>query len=109
MRDDQLDRLKELAESVAEVFIQEADPQTWSGAGILMADMDVQTRGDRYWCKKNAIQTGSLLARVLDLAERETRPTWKEHADDDDAEKDIADFEKKAKKLLDAVNQRSLQ
>jgi hypothetical protein len=107
MRDDQIERLKDMAEAVAEVFIEEIDPETWSGAGMSMAEMDSQTRGDRYWCKKNAIQTGTLLARVLDLADHSDRPAHAAQMDDDSAEKEIERFEKQAKKLIDAVHSKT--
>lgn len=100
MRFDQLARLKELAEEVAEVFIYEADPRAWSGHGQDLADMDAETRGNRYWDKKNAIQTGTLLARVLDLAERDDRAGDGARVADEDAEEQVSRFEQKAKELL---------
>lgn len=103
MRDDQLARLTTLAEEVADVFIFETDPQTWSGAGMDMADMDKQTRGDRYWCKKNAIQTGTLLARVLDLAERNKGTGKSAHREEEDTEKEIKRFEKMATDRVNAA------
>jgi hypothetical protein len=106
MRDDQITRLKELAEEVAEVFVSEADPRFWSGAGMELADMDAETRGGRYWDKKNAIQTGTLLARVLDLAERDQNRSKEGVTAEHDAEKEIARFEAKAKDLLNNVQQR---
>jgi len=106
MRDDQITRLHELAEEVAEVFIAEADPRFWSGAGMELANMDPETRGGRYWDKKNAIQTGTLLARVLDLAVRDERRSPEGATTEEDAEKEIARFESKAKDLLKNVQQR---
>lgn len=107
MREDQTIRLKELVEEVAEVFIAEADPKTWCGAGMEPADMDAETRGGRYWDKKNAIQTGTLLARVLDLAERDQRASKGNEVPADDAEKEISRFEKKAQDLLNGIQQRA--
>lgn len=109
MRDDQIQRLQDMAEAVAEIFIEETDPQTWSGAGVPMADMDSQTRGDRYWCKKNAIQTGTLLARVLDLAQHGKRPIHAAQMENDSADKEIANFEKQATKLINAIQQKTIQ
>lgn len=103
MRKDQIERLKDIAQEVAEVFLTEADPSNWSGAGLDLSDMDSQVRGDRYWCKKNAIQTGSLLARVIDLAERDGRSSANSQTDDDDAEKEISRYERQAKELIESV------
>lgn len=103
MRKDQIERLNDLAERIGEVFIEEADPQNWSGAGLPLSGLDTENRGNRYWDKKNAIQTGSLLARVIDLAERDTRAGPSAATDPDDAEKDIRKYEKQAKDLLDVI------
>jgi hypothetical protein len=102
MRQDQIDRLNTLAEDVGEVFLQEADPNTWTGAGAPLADLDPKKRGDRYWDKKNAIQTGTLLARILDLAERDKRSADTKMPEDD-AEKEVSRYEKRAKDLLDGI------
>jgi hypothetical protein len=106
MRKDQIDRLNDLAEQIGEVFLEEADPATWSGVGLPPADMDKDTRGGRYWDKKNAIQTGTLLARVLDLAERDGN-NKSNPLDEDDAEGEIDKYEKKAKDLLRDIQSRS--
>ena len=108
MRQDQIDRLNDLAESVGEVFIDEADPANWTGAGIPLADMNKDQRGGRYWDKKNAIQTGALLARILDLSERDKR-TGPNGAPlpEPDADAEIGRFEKQAKDLLKAVSARA--
>lgn len=108
MRQDQIDRLNDLAESVGEVFINEADPENWTGSGIPLAGMDKDQRGGRYWDKKNAIQTGALLARILDLSERDKRTgpnVVPVPESDDDAS--IVKFEKRAKDLLRVVSARA--
>jgi hypothetical protein len=104
MRQDQIDRLQDLAEQIGDVFMEEADPANWNGAGVPLASLDKDARGGRYWDKKNAIQTGTLLARVLDLRDRDkgqvgpgvTTPA-------EDAEKEIKRFEKQAKDMVNAV------
>lgn len=102
MRQDQIDRLEDLAQEIADVFIDEADPKNWNGQGAALVEMDEKTRGNRYWDKKNAIQTGSLLARVLDLRDRD-----KGHGGaitpEDDAEKELSKFEKQAKEMVNAI------
>ena len=106
MRDDQIQRLKDLAEEIGEVFIEEADPRNWSGAGYILADLDKEQRGGRYFDKKNAIQTGTLLARVLDLAERDNRSVDVK-TPEEDADKEIRQYEKKAKELLRGIQNRA--
>lgn len=103
MRKDQIERLQDMAEQVAEVFLEEADPQNWSGAGQMLADMDKDTRGGRYFDKKNAIQTGTLLARVLDLRDRDARSGGGGEKPEEDAEQEINRFEKQAKEMVNAV------
>lgn len=107
MRKDQVVRLQGLAEEIADVFIEEADPRSWTGSGQPLSDMAVEARGNRYWDKKNAIQTGTLLARVLDLRDRENRPDVA--PEDDDAEEQIKTYEKRAKDLISALQSRSKQ
>lgn len=67
MRSDQYEKLQTLAEKLTDAFISEADPEGWPGHGVGMAAMDQQTRGDRYWCKKNAAATLSVIIRTTSL------------------------------------------
>jgi hypothetical protein len=64
MRQDQYERLQQLEEKLTDVFIGEAEPEKWPGAGLDAGAMDQKTRGDRYWVKKNAVATLSLMQRV---------------------------------------------
>jgi hypothetical protein len=64
MRQDQYERLQALEEKLADVFIGEAEPEKWPGHGLDPGVMDQKTRGDRYWVKKNAVATLSLMQRV---------------------------------------------
>ena len=107
MRDDQKARLMQLSENVAEVFLEEADPNQWNGAGQPLATLDAETRGNRYWDKKNAIQTGSLLARILDLHDRDNNTSENSKLKDEDAEKEVKKYESKAKELIDAIQKNS--
>lgn len=103
MRADQYERLHDLSEQVGEVFIEEADSNGWSGAGLPLSSLDEKTRGNRYWDKKNAIQTGTLLARILDLAERDKNRGGSGLLPPDDADKEIQRYEKQAKELISAI------
>lgn len=67
MRQDQYERLQKLGEELMDVFLAEADPKAWPGAGMPAASMDAQTRGDRYWVKKNAAASGMLYTRVENM------------------------------------------
>lgn len=64
MRQDQYEKLQGLEEKLTAVFLDEVEPKKWPGHGIEPRAMDQQTRGDRYWCKRNAVATLSLIQRV---------------------------------------------
>lgn len=64
MREDQYLKLQALEEKVTDQFLFEADPTNWTGDGIAPAAMTQDQRGDRYWCKKNAVATISLAIRI---------------------------------------------
>ncbi len=69
MRQDQFDKLQLRAEQLTDVFLEESDPATWPGAGLLVAAMDKQTRGDRYWVKKNAVATLAVVQRIVGIVQ----------------------------------------
>ncbi len=103
MRPDQLVRLAELSEKLADVVLEEADPAEWPGANMPLASLSQQERGDRYWCKKNAAATFALLERTASLLSDVQTVGGKERNDDEDLEKQIAAKEREAAKLLDKV------
>jgi hypothetical protein len=103
MRPDQVARLTDLSEKLADTFLTEADPGEWAGGDKLPADLTQQERGDRYWCKKNAMATGGVLRYTLDLLVKHVG----EQAPEDDADMDrkIRDAEKRAAKAVnDAIS-----
>ena len=69
MRQDQYEKLQALSERLTDVFLNEAEPEKWPGHNIEPGVMDQQTRGDRYWCKKNAVATLTLIGRVAGLTD----------------------------------------
>lgn len=69
MREDQKIMLAELSEKLADVFLMEADPANWSGAGKLPVDLTREERGDRKWDKQNAMATGGVLRYVMDVTD----------------------------------------
>ena len=111
MRDDQYLKLQELEEKLVPVVLQEADPDNWPGKDIIPKELTKDERGDRYWCKKNAAATLTLLNKVISLVERPTRglysssePVEAEAEDDINLDKEISKAERKAVELLDKFN-----
>lgn len=99
MRDDQYIRLQQLEEKLTEQFITEADPVNWTGDGILPKNLTQMERGDRYWCKKNAVATISLTIRVgslLGMVQRRGSGTTPEGEDPADTGEGLLDAEVKA-------------
>lgn len=108
MRPDQLAQLEDLAEKLADVFIIEADPANWTGAGTLPCDMDPQTRGDRHWDRKGAIGTGGVLNTTLNLIKHYGPGGDGEgRGDADDLDKIVHDAERKAKAALAGLMNRA--
>lgn len=103
MRPDQLTRIAELSEKLADVVLEEADPETWPGAGVPLADMSNEQRGNRYWAKKNAAATFALLERTSSLLTDVKTVGNDRHKDDEDLDKQIQAKEKEAAKMLERV------
>lgn len=109
MRPDQLQQLQDLSERLADVFLLEADPDNWSGAGKLPVDMTKDERGDRHWDRKGAMGTGGVLKYTIDLIssaeDRRTSDDELQAARDADLEMKIDDAKKRAhaamKRVLD--------
>lgn len=104
MRPDQIQRLQDLSESLADRFLLEADPAEWAGGSNAPADMSQQERGDAYWCKKNAMATGGVLRYTLDLVKSHSTPVGEqdETERDSDLDRKIKEAERRA---AAAVNQ----
>lgn len=106
MRQDQYDKLQKLEEELTDVFLQEADPKLWPGVGATPANMDAQTRGDRYWCKKNAVATIAMMTRIghltgmIQRAAAGTEPDPEDGKAEDSLDAEVTSAEKEAKKLL---------
>lgn len=67
MRLDQYEKLQQLEEKLLDVFIREADPLSWPGQGLPLSQMDAQTRGDLYWCRKTAASALVLASKVANV------------------------------------------
>lgn len=68
MRDQQYLRFKELGEQLIDIVLVELDPTNWSGHGQTLAELTKSDRGDRYWSKKNAGQTLTLIIKMQSLS-----------------------------------------
>ena len=111
MRPDQIERLKDLTERLADVFLLEADPAEWPGSGVAPADLSQQERGDRFWSKKNAMATGGVLNFTLNTikqagvnANAEGDLVGEREADLD---RQISDAEKRAEQAMAQVLKRA--
>lgn len=110
MRQDQFEALQQRAEKLLDLFLAESDPDKWPGAGIEPAKMEKTTRGDRYWCKKDAVATLACAQRIgalVDLARQKTAG-----GDDapeavtpgeDDLEAEVREAEAEADRILKKV------
>lgn len=112
MRQDQFEKLQTLSEKLTDVFLGEADSDKWPGHGLEPGSMDQQTRGDRYWCKKNAVATLTLIGRVANLTQvirmqgGEPLPPGTSPdgtPEDDGLDAEIREAEKEAQKLLNDI------
>lgn len=104
MRHDQFERLQSLSEQLTDVLIDELDTKRWPGDGIQLAAMDRDTRGDRYWTKRNAGMTLTVLTKLHTLVEITRRGTTVPEPTDDedqDLETEIAGAEREAQKLIE--------
>jgi len=105
MKQTQIERLQELQELLADVFLDEADPRNWPSAGVKQADMPQKDRGDRVWIKKNAMGTVNLICRITTLL-APSAPAG--GGTPDDEKQELADMrkaaEKEATELLTRLN-----
>lgn len=99
MKVEQLTKLRDIQERLADLFFEEADTARWPG-------MDTRdARGDRYWHKKNALATLTVIGRIENLlALRDGRASGgpsQDQVKDDEAQLDreIAKAEKEAEEL----------
>lgn len=109
MKQDHEERLAALSERLAEVFLDEADPDAWDGADTPPRQRTKEQRGNRHWELKTANQIGLLFARTLELHARTkaAAPALGTPADPpEDADAEIARHEKEAAALLERIGVR---
>lgn len=117
MRQDQFEALQTRAEKLVDVFLEESNPEKWPGAGIEPANMDKGTRGDRYWCKKDAVATLACAQRITNLLQviRERQvpvdpqpgATGEDGQPEDSLDAEVAAAEAEATKLLDDLQRKT--
>ena len=106
MRQDQYEKLQTLSEKLTDVFLSEADPDNWPGSGWNPAQLTKEQRGDRYWSKKNAVATLSIISKIAQLTTviQESSAAGLGSAngvdDEDGLDAEIRQAEKEAAKLL---------
>jgi hypothetical protein len=107
MRPDQIARLNDLTERLADAFLMEAEPDEWPGSNETMSEWSRETRGDRVWAKKNAMSTGGVLRYTMDLAtyhEGKVPATDPKAAErESDMDRKIADAERRATSAVERV------
>lgn len=105
MRADQLQKMRHLQEKLAEVFFTESDPDKWPD--MLTRD----SRGDRYWHKKNASASLSIICRIENLlALRDGRASGDApNKDDDNLDDEIKAATKEAEQIAAAAVKRAQQ
>ena len=107
MTPEQSARLLALNDRIAEVLLEEMDPDNWSGAGIALVNMDKEQRGNRYFDKKNAAMTAVLYIDNAKLLENSKASLGRDPYKDDELDKKIAKAEKEAGQLLDKVKKKA--
>lgn len=110
MRQDQFEALQARGEQLVDVFLSESDPTKWPGHGMEPANMQKTTRGDRYWCKKDAVATLACAQRIFNLVQviRERSippsPSTPEGAEPvDSLDEEVAAAEEEAQRMLSDV------
>lgn len=113
MRQDQYEKLQALTEKLTDAFIGEADPGKWPGDGLEPGQMDQQTRGDRYWCKKNAAATLTVLMKTTNLigviqqrsagGGNDPAGVGEEKPEEDSLDAEVKAAEKEAARMLDKI------
>lgn len=103
MRDDQRTRLLALQEKLIDQFLGDADPVNWNGHGVLPSAMDRDTRGDAYWCKKNAAATMMVLTGVDKLLANTKDALGRDPYENDDLDKQIKRAEAEAQQRTDEL------
>jgi len=111
MRQDQYEKLQQLSEKLADVLVAELDPDSWPGATIEVAHQDRDTRGDRYWFKKNAGMTLTVLTKlhtIIGMVQRIAPPDPEAGAEEPhDIDAEVATAEQEALRAIETAQRRA--
>jgi hypothetical protein len=103
MRNDQIERLRDLEERLIDVYLDEADPDNWPGVGSMGDQLTKEQRGDRYWEKKNAVATVMLAHETRKLIANDKQALGRDPYSDGEMDRKIKDAEKRAADLVKKV------
>lgn len=103
MRQDQKEKLEALQEKIAEILLDEMNPENWAGAGKKLVDMTKDQRGNRYFDKKNAAMTAVLYVNNDKLLVNTKAALGRDPYEDEDLDKQIRKAEKAGDELLEKV------
>ncbi|EAW4590365.1 hypothetical protein CJH50_13080 [Salmonella enterica] len=110
MHQDYKTRLTALSDKLTDVVLEEADPDNWAGGNKRANALTKQERGDRYWDKKNAAASLTLLIKVHSLIGMQTRGgTPSDNPGQDDEAFALGQRVSKAEREADAIIERLLQ
>lgn len=114
MRQDQFESLQKRAEELIDLFILESNPDTWPGAGQEPREMSKQTRGDRYWTKKDCVATLACAQRIIGLVDlaRAKSAAGDDNPGavtegEDELEQEVAAAEKEAAALMSEIQRKA--
>lgn len=108
MHSDYKSRLAVLTDKLTDAVLEEADPDNWPGAGKTAKELTKDERGNRYWEKKNAAASLTLLIKVHSLIGMQTRggtPTDNPGKDDEAFElgQQVAKAEREAAGIIERI------
>ncbi|EBD0348272.1 hypothetical protein GJL80_01645 [Salmonella enterica] len=107
MHADYKTRLAVLSDKLTDVVLEEADPYNWPGAGKKPSELTKDERGDRYWDKKNAAASLTLLIKVHSLIGMQTRGgTPSDNPDTNDEEFELGQRVNNAEREAAAIIER---
>ena len=104
MHSDYKTRLTALSDKLTDAVLEEADPDNWPGAGKTAKELTKDERGNRYWEKKNAAASLTLLIKVHSLIGMQTRGgTPKDNPGGDDEAFELGQQVSKAEREAAAI------
>lgn len=99
-------RLSALCDKLIGVVLEEANPDNWQGAGHPLDTLTKTQRGDRYWDKKNAAASLTLLIKVHSLRGMQPRHPLAATEEEVDLAQQINQAEKEATAILERLMQK---